>query len=573
MQLLTLKLLYLIFTTPPTYEYFYTNDLRVLVDILIRNLLDLPEESGALRHTYLRVLYPLLSHTQLRLPPQYKRDEIRKLLSVLARGQSPQLEDDKVIERDWGHFGELDETTKRLVRRCQGVPWLVDPEDEEILQTESPISDRCNPSSPVSPVKSRPPALPAPRKLTKRTSSKASALTIGAFLTPQLESASHSSVSMAEVAAQREKPGVITPSRNPSLKHNLRTAILLGKKEKPPPPKARRSVASRGGQQHGYSADPSPSPGPSALQTTTEKPSEGPQNVMSTPAIHQDQASSKGPELRRAPPIPPRLPDPRRGPPQLPRARRWRFMSRDEQRGGTDREPGKFDSNLPSLRKSSMDKLPVEMSPFSPMEKSLTSRTSAPAGQDQRPESVSAALRTAQDEANTGIAEAMDGLQTDDEAEAEKNKEVFPTTATSVLPTAPPLPAPESRPVDLTRHSRSFSLPTSSPYIHKTQSQDVPQIKRQPPPLPEPNRPSATTKQPSPERKEHLPSPPRPPPHHARSHAPPARAMLTPPDTAPIRPVPGPRWELDRSPFLSDDDPPPEADGLPDDDDLERLER
>ena len=65
LQLLTLKLLYLLFTTPPTYEYFYTNDLHVLVDILVRNLLDLPEDSSALRHTYLRVLYPLLEHTQL----------------------------------------------------------------------------------------------------------------------------------------------------------------------------------------------------------------------------------------------------------------------------------------------------------------------------------------------------------------------------------------------------------------------------------------------------------------------------------------------------------------------------
>lgn len=40
-QLLILKLLYLLFTTPSTYEYFYTNDLNVLVDVIIRNLLDL----------------------------------------------------------------------------------------------------------------------------------------------------------------------------------------------------------------------------------------------------------------------------------------------------------------------------------------------------------------------------------------------------------------------------------------------------------------------------------------------------------------------------------------------------
>ena len=50
LQLLTLKLLYLIFTTPSTHEYFYTNDLHVLVDILIRNLLDLPEEASPTTH-------------------------------------------------------------------------------------------------------------------------------------------------------------------------------------------------------------------------------------------------------------------------------------------------------------------------------------------------------------------------------------------------------------------------------------------------------------------------------------------------------------------------------------------
>lgn len=44
MQLLTLKILYLLFTTPGTQEYFYTNDLRVLLDVFIRALVDLPDE-------------------------------------------------------------------------------------------------------------------------------------------------------------------------------------------------------------------------------------------------------------------------------------------------------------------------------------------------------------------------------------------------------------------------------------------------------------------------------------------------------------------------------------------------
>lgn len=44
-QLLILKMLYLIFTTHGTSEYFYTNDLCVLVDVFLRELADLDEDS------------------------------------------------------------------------------------------------------------------------------------------------------------------------------------------------------------------------------------------------------------------------------------------------------------------------------------------------------------------------------------------------------------------------------------------------------------------------------------------------------------------------------------------------
>ncbi|KAI5289606.1 hypothetical protein KEM54_003584 [Ascosphaera aggregata] len=121
LQLLVLKLLYLLFTTPPTYEYFYTNDLHVLVDILIRNLYDLPEEQQSLRHTYLRVLFPLLANTQLKYPPHYKRQEVKKLLGVLLRQQLfADVENEEIL-----HFEEVDETTRRLVRRCSDIGWLV----------------------------------------------------------------------------------------------------------------------------------------------------------------------------------------------------------------------------------------------------------------------------------------------------------------------------------------------------------------------------------------------------------------------------------------------------------------
>jgi hypothetical protein len=45
MQLLVLKILYLLFTNKNTSEYFYTNDLCVLVDVFLRELVDLDEES------------------------------------------------------------------------------------------------------------------------------------------------------------------------------------------------------------------------------------------------------------------------------------------------------------------------------------------------------------------------------------------------------------------------------------------------------------------------------------------------------------------------------------------------
>ncbi|WVR04292.1 hypothetical protein IAU60_001292 [Kwoniella sp. DSM 27419] len=106
MQLLILKILYLLFTTPGTQEYFFTNDLRVLLDVFIRELVDLPDECEALRHTYLRVLYPLLNHTQLRSDP-YKRPQIKLVLRSLISNS---------------HIKDINATTNRLVERCLEEP-------------------------------------------------------------------------------------------------------------------------------------------------------------------------------------------------------------------------------------------------------------------------------------------------------------------------------------------------------------------------------------------------------------------------------------------------------------------
>ncbi|KAF9927881.1 hypothetical protein FBU30_002803 [Linnemannia zychae] len=95
LQMLILKLLYLLFTSPhqTLNDFFYTNDLHVLVDVVIRELWNLPEEEEPLRHAYLRVMGPLLSNTGLKReqPVMYKRAEIIRVLSELG-GDS--LDDD-----------------------------------------------------------------------------------------------------------------------------------------------------------------------------------------------------------------------------------------------------------------------------------------------------------------------------------------------------------------------------------------------------------------------------------------------------------------------------------------------
>ncbi|KAJ3808583.1 hypothetical protein EV368DRAFT_44691 [Lentinula lateritia] len=109
MQLLVLKLLYLIFTTKGTEEYFYTNDLCVLVDVFLRELADLDDDSDSLRHTYLRVLHPLLTKTQLRTIP-YKRSQILYMLESLIRTSNVR---------------DVNPITMRLVQRCLGGEWCV----------------------------------------------------------------------------------------------------------------------------------------------------------------------------------------------------------------------------------------------------------------------------------------------------------------------------------------------------------------------------------------------------------------------------------------------------------------
>lgn len=107
LQLLILKLLFAIFTTQETYDFFYTNDLRVLADLVVRGVRDLPGEAELLRHAYLRVLGPMFANTPLRNASD-KRESVRRLLCDLV-----------CENRNYGHT--ISSTTRRLVERVHRV--------------------------------------------------------------------------------------------------------------------------------------------------------------------------------------------------------------------------------------------------------------------------------------------------------------------------------------------------------------------------------------------------------------------------------------------------------------------
>ncbi|GMF53971.1 unnamed protein product [[Candida] boidinii] len=83
LKILMLKVLYLIFTTSKTCQWVYLNDLKVLIDIFIRELFNLSaRRDESLINTYLRVLCPMLIFTNLK-DEDYKLDSIKEVLNYL----------------------------------------------------------------------------------------------------------------------------------------------------------------------------------------------------------------------------------------------------------------------------------------------------------------------------------------------------------------------------------------------------------------------------------------------------------------------------------------------------------
>ena len=108
------------------------------MDVFLRELNDLPEESEGLRHTYLRVLHPLLINTQLK-STSYKRRQLRHALQSLV-DQAP-------------HRAEATATTKRLVNRNLNSHWCLELTEQDLeaqLLTASPVAEVPSPE-PASP--------------------------------------------------------------------------------------------------------------------------------------------------------------------------------------------------------------------------------------------------------------------------------------------------------------------------------------------------------------------------------------------------------------------------------------
>lgn len=108
-HILVLKLLGAVFSLRETASYFYVNDLKVLVDIFLRQLGDLPDAYDVLRQAYLCVLHALLTQTQL-WSVEYKRAHIVRLLTNLVRTAS---------------LHDMSERTLTLAQLCLNAEWCV----------------------------------------------------------------------------------------------------------------------------------------------------------------------------------------------------------------------------------------------------------------------------------------------------------------------------------------------------------------------------------------------------------------------------------------------------------------
>ncbi|KAI5963540.1 LDB17 [Candida pseudojiufengensis] len=110
-KLLILKFLYLVFTTSYTSKLIYKNDLKILLDIFLRELDNLDNNELNLISTYLRVLHPILLYSELSECNNYKNQEILNVLS------------NTIINVNKDNNNES-QTISNLASKCMNVKWL-----------------------------------------------------------------------------------------------------------------------------------------------------------------------------------------------------------------------------------------------------------------------------------------------------------------------------------------------------------------------------------------------------------------------------------------------------------------
>ncbi|CEP62557.1 Ldb17p LALA0_S05e08284g [Lachancea lanzarotensis] len=116
LQIMLCKIIYLILTVDKNSaeEFFYQNDLNVIVDVLIRELTNIPEDEELIRNTFLRVLLPLLSNTEL-AKTKYRRSDLAGVLEYLSSLDNICSSEAQPVQK----------TTVRLAQKClQQVEWL-----------------------------------------------------------------------------------------------------------------------------------------------------------------------------------------------------------------------------------------------------------------------------------------------------------------------------------------------------------------------------------------------------------------------------------------------------------------
>lgn len=126
-KILMLKFLYLVFTTSYTSKLPYLNDVKILLDVILRELNDLdysmdePTENRMLAMTYLKVLYPLLLFSQLKdLQEPYKvADVVDTLRNVVVNCDEGSTDD---LTKNGGHK-EIDAIIKSAMK-CLNVRWI-----------------------------------------------------------------------------------------------------------------------------------------------------------------------------------------------------------------------------------------------------------------------------------------------------------------------------------------------------------------------------------------------------------------------------------------------------------------